>query len=223
MISLFYGVPGAGKTTAMIDYVHEYGENQRVFVVDRAGEWGATDPDGAGESPNPRWRGMDTSRIQTIGNDNVPEEWPENGIFLFQYPWEGEQVAELAVAVGNTVYCDDELDLVAIRKGWEDSALRTMVHRGRHAPNAQGEIGELHILGAARRPQNLHTDVTSMADQCFIFRVQGHRTLERLEADSMIESEEEWERVRMQPNFSYKLWRSDGSSSWGTVKDPFSK
>ncbi len=224
MIQLFYGLPGAGKTTAMMDYVHAHADKHRFFVTDRAAEWGAVDPDNA-EKPNPRWRGLDPKLIRTILPDEVPDEWPETGIFLFQYPWEGLDVAQLAVDVGNVVVCDDEMDLVAVRTGWETSPLRMAVHRGRHAPNAKGEICELHIMGAARRPQNLHIDLTSMADQVFIFRVQGHRTLERLQLDSMISDadDEEWMKISSLPNFEYKLWKNDGTSSWGTVKNPFSK
>jgi hypothetical protein len=56
-----------------------------------------------------------------------------------------------------------------------------------------------------------------------IFRVQGHRTLQRLQADGMVENDEEWLRIRTQPNLQYKLWRSDGSSEWGEISDAYGK
>lgn len=218
IITLFYGVPGAGKTTAMMDYVSAHSDEHRFLVVDRAGEWGSMDPEQP-DQPNPRWRGK-TLPIVVVDKGNLPEPWPETGIFLFQYPWEGPEVAQLVKDIGEAVYVDDEIDLVAVFKGWAESPLRDFVHRGRHLPNAQGEIGKVHILGAARRPQNLHTDLTSLADQTLIFRVQGHRTIDRLVADGMID-DSDIVTVRTMPNLDYKLWRSDGHTEWGRVTDPF--
>ena len=218
MITLFYGVPGAGKTTAMMDYVSAHSQEQRFFVVDRAGEWDALDSDDP-MRPNPRWRGKELP-IQKVKSDALPSEWPDTGIFLFQYPWEGPAVAELAKDVGETVYVDDEIDLVAVYQGWNESPLRDFVHRGRHLPNREGRIGKVHILGAARRPQNLHSDITSLCDQCLIFRVQGFRTIERLIQDSMIDKSEADE-IRNMADLRYKLWKSDGSSEWGEVMNPF--
>lgn len=217
MISLFYGVPGAGKTTAMMDFVAQHALEQVFFVVDRAGEWSVGSPDHA-SSPNPRWRGADIP-ISVVEPDSVPDEW-EPGVYLFQYPWEGIEVAELARSVGNVTYVDDEIDLVAVYKGWESSPLRDFVHRGRHLPNANGDICEVHILGAARRPQSLHTDLTAMADQAMIFRVQGYRTLKRLVDDSYVE-ETDWDEIRTLPNFEYFLWRSNGTIVRGEVSNPF--
>lgn len=218
-ITLFYGVPGAGKTTAMMDYVNMHAFHQRFFVVDRVGEWGINDPENF-DKPNPRWRGRRLPIIEVSKDEET--DFSQNGIYLFQYPWEGNEVAEVCRAVGNATYVDDEIDLVATFKGWTESPLRDFVHRGRHLPNADGEIGRVNILGAARRPQNLHTDLTSLADQVLIFRVQGHRTLERMVLDSMV-TDDMWDEIRLQKTFDYVLWKSDGTITRGYVTDPFKR
>ena len=220
MISLFYGVPGAGKTQAMQDYVSAHAAEHRFMVLDRAGEWEKSTE----ETPNPRWRGADSTLpiYQVPARQDLGDfTFEQTGIYLFGYPWEGGEVASLCVALGHCCYVDDELDMAATYKAWNTSDLRHIVHRGRHMPNAKGEICELHMLGAARRPQNLHSDVTTMADQCLIFRVQGRLTLDRLRQDGMIDSDDEWQRIRTMPNLQYKLWRSDGHTEWGSISDAF--
>lgn len=237
MIELWYGVPGSGKTTAMIGFVGAHADEQRFFVVDRVGEWDVADPDEPG-ALNPRWRGVhapffrlersrgavqqfywewEANEWQAVESPRGP--WPR-GVYLFQHPWEGLEVAALARDVGNVVYVDDEIDTVATVRGWQENPVRDMVHRGRHMPNAQGVVGQLHILGACRRPQSLHVDMTAMCDQAMIFRCQGHRTLGRLLDDSMI-TEDEWNRIRTLPNLRYKLWKATGEEGWGEVSNPF--
>jgi hypothetical protein len=72
-------------------------------------------------------------------------------------------------------------------------------------------------LGAARRPQSLHIDVTSLADQAFIFRVKGRRTWTRL-VDDLILSEEEVPTVAQLRPYAYKLWTASGDApSWGEL------
>jgi hypothetical protein len=67
---------------------------------------------------------------------------------------------------------------------------------------------QAHICGAARRPQSIHTDLSAICEQSFIFRVQGKLTLERLRQDSWIE-DEEWDVIRNQPNLHCKHWRAN--------------
>lgn len=89
--------------------------------------------------------------------------------------------------------------------GWDDSPLRRIVHQGRHLRNESGDITECHLLGAARRPQSLHTDVSEQASHVLVFRIQGKRTLERLLGDSHIE-EDDWDTIRNLPKFHYREW-----------------
>lgn len=222
MINLWIGWPGTGKTTTMMRYVQQHSAVHRFFVVDRAAEWGLTLDDG---SRNPRWEGTPTlHEVPAELREADPEkalEWfdqqPEAGIFLFRFPWEGLEVAELVRQVGNAVYTDDEIDLVGTRGKWEQNPLRDITHRGRHLPNARGEICEAHICGAARRPQSLHADLSAIAEQAFIFRVQGKLTLDRLRADSWIE-DAEWDTIRNLPNLHFRHWPS---GEYMQAADPF--
>lgn len=232
MIGLAFGLPGVGKTQALLDYVGALARQNRFFVVDRAGDWV---PD------SHRWRGVKWKRwskeVALLGGEGpffvtapAPEEsasWlrnlPPHGVVRFGWPWEGLDVARLVREVGNSTYVDDELDFVATTSGWSTNPLRDFCHRGRHLPNAQGEVGEVHILGAARRAQSLHIDVTSLCDFAWVFRIAGHRTLERLVEDRILEDDGEAERARTQELYAYKLWRSNGESTWGqlaTLKEP---
>lgn len=195
-IKLFYGMPGMGKTTLMHDYVRAHPQH-RFFIIEHSDEWL---PDSI------MWRGHPPKPIEVVDKiDNLPQELPEAGAWVF-YGVEANEVAYAAIARGNVVFVDDELDMLARYKGWEQSPLRHMVHRGRHFPNDRGEICELHILGACRRPQNLATDLTDLADEVFSFRVQG-KGLQRLLDDSMLE-QDEWDTVRTLPKFVCRHWPS---------------
>lgn len=222
MISLWIGWPGTGKTTNMMDFVRQQAHVQRFMVVDRAFEWGAELEDG---SPNPRWRGAPPKTLVEVppnlrDSGEAPEwfeEQPETGVYLFRDPWNGHDVGGLCVQLGEAVYVDDEIDLAGTRSGWDHNPLRDIVHRGRHLINYAGERTQCHILGAARRPQSLHTDLSAIADQAFIFRVQGKLTLDRLRADSWIE-DTEWDGIRNLPNLHYRHWPS---GEYRVMEDPF--
>lgn len=235
MIVLAVGVPKMGKTQALLDYVAAHATQNRFFIVDRAGDW--TFPG------NHRWRGTPFMRwsggsvhqhlaFMASANDKQGRPWyadapqsgllewaqqlPPTGVFRFGWPHEGEDVARLATAIGDVVYVDDEIDLVALHAGWLGNPLRDVVHRGRHLPNADGKVCQVHILGACRRLQSLATDVTSLADTVFVFRSQGHRTFQRLLDDRILE-DDEIDPIRLLEPYHFKLWESSGSASWGVL------
>lgn len=215
VIQLAYGMPGFGKSTLLHDLVRSMAKTHRFFVMDNEAGWG---PDGI------HWRGTPPPITIIQGEDQLEhlasihaDEFPDSGVFVFRNI-ESDAVAELAVAKGNVTYVNDELDKVGKRKGWETSSLRRIVHEGRHLPNENGDICELHILGACRRPQNLHTDLTDLADQVYIFRVKGSRTLQRLLADSMIE-DHEWDTIRELPKFHFLHYPSSKFLSVKPVGD----
>lgn len=197
-IILIYGMPGMGKTTWMHDYIKAQPQ-QRFFVMDHAEEWG---------EDAPHWRGKPPPLTIFERGDGIPAAggFPDFGVFIFR-GMEFFDVADLCLREGNTVYVDDEIDLAARKQGWDDNPIRTMVHQGRHAENHAGEFTQVHVLGACRRPQSLHTDITDLAEQVCIFRVQGTRTLGRLESDSMLE-EGEWDTIRTLPKFQFRHWPS---------------
>jgi len=136
---------------------------------------------------------------------------------LFSWPWEPRQVAELARQVGDVTYADDEIDLLATYTDWLNNPLRDFCHRGRHLPDVEGIARKVNIFGAARRPQNLHTDVTALADEVLIFRVQGEGTLKRLVREGMLREEHVYAASTL-PNFHYFLWRSTGEISRGILQ-----
>jgi len=225
-IRLALGVPGAGKSLALQDMVRDGSREGHVyFVPDRAAEWSATELDGV--TPNVRWRGDPPNIVYAPPPQHEKEvidlDWYKeirdtgNAVVLFPYPWEARDVARIAQQVGGVVYCDDEIDLLATYQAWLDNPVRDFVHRGRHLPDVDGIPREVHIYGAARRPQNLHTDVTSMADEVLIFRVAGSRTLKRLVDEGML-TEEMVPEARTMPNFHYFLWKSTGEITRGVLE-----
>lgn len=245
MIGLAIGLPKMGKTQALQDYVGAHALQNRFFVVDRTDDW---------KDDSHRWRGIKwkvwsrhIARVAAAAGittlplttdrpwySDAPApghgalEWakklPATGVFRFGWPWEGADVAQLTADVGNATYVDDEIDFTALPSGWERNPLREFAHRGRHLPNADGVMGQVHVLGAARRPQNMHIDLTTLADFVWIFRIRGHRTLERLVHDSLL-LPEELDQVRELPPQHFRFWTVDGETSWGNLipyahKDP---
>lgn len=219
-VSLFVGVPGAGKTQAMVDLCAKQAMTHVFMVCSQAREWE--------DLKSPRWRGQGKKLpIVSVGatpdkRDDVVEELLEvkNGVFVFGYPWEPWEVANVTRDVGNAVYVDDEIDMFAEYKSWSTNPLRDFVHRGRHLPNINGDPSTVDIYGAARRVQNLHTDLTSMADEVLVFRSQGKHTIKRLVEEGYID-DAEVEHVRAMPNMQFCGWRSSGEKFYGVIDNPY--
>jgi hypothetical protein len=184
VIVLLYGLPGYGKTTLLRSMVKVYAQTHLLMVKDHALEWGPQSPAWRGRPPENLWM----ADAETIRKTPV-EELPATGVLVFQQATAAEVVA-LAVDKAPAVYVDDEIDVLARRKGWDDSPLKEIVHRGRHAMNENESPCEVHLLGACRRPQSLHTDLTDMVNEVYIFRVRGSRTLNRLVDDSLLEGDD---------------------------------
>ena len=152
-VKLFLGLPGTGKTQAMIDFISLDLSSKTphlFFCVDRAAEWG-THVDGV---ENPRWRGRKWKEGECVvaPNPDKFERWIEDegladsGLVLFRAPWEGIDIARYSILFGDIVYVDDEIDLVAVYEKWKENPLREIIHRGRHLPNAQGVPCKAHIM-----------------------------------------------------------------------------
>lgn len=207
-IRLAFGVPGAGKSTLLHDLVAAHAQTHRLLVQDNEAQWG---PDGV------HWRGRPPKLLRVFYEADFEafraealegDEPPPPGVYVFRGV-DPNAVAQLCAEIGDTVYVNDEIDRIARRKGWETSALRDIVHEGRHLEAADGEHRQVHLLGACRRPQNLHTDLTDLCDEVFCFRLKGKNTRDRLLADNVIEDEAEWERIRALPNFEFKHMPSE--------------
>lgn len=234
MFQLWLGVEGSGKTQGMQDHVAADVSGNCFFVRDFRNDWAATNAYG---QPNPRWRGA-VPRMWSAPPPPVTDELRrglevarhEGGIVRFPHPWTPRQVAQLALDVGDVVLVDDEIDELATYTEWEDNPVREIIHRGRGTPDANGVIREVHLLGAARRAQNIHIDLASLATSVCVFHPQGKRTIGRC-------LDEEWltaEQVPIAqsfavtrpggpyvPVFEFFLWERGGHRSRGFITNPF--
>lgn len=219
MIKLFVGVPGAGKSLAMQDTVRLLNRESKLgcVVIDRTNEWAILDKDGL---QNVRWRGDPPSLTLLTGGDSegsireALEGARDNGRTVVFQQTEPAVVGDWVRRIGYLVYCDDEIDLTARVKGWHENPLRAFVHTGRHLPNEDGYPSEVHILGACRRVQNIHTDLTELADEVFVFRSQGKNTIKRILDEGWCDDAHVY-KIQTQPNLSYHRWRNDGSMTEG--------
>ena len=211
-IQLFIGVPGSGKTQAMQDTIRMNCENNRFLCIDRANEWLAD---------SPRWRGEQVPRVAVPADMEFdPQFYERSGLYIFDNTWEPIDVASHARLLGNCVYVDDEIDLSATYKGWLENPIRDFVHRGRHLPNAEGEPCVVHVMGAARRVQNLHSDLTSMADEALVFRIQGMHTMKRIEKEGWL-SPEQIQVAQYMPDLNFFRWTNRGTISPGHLEPAF--
>lgn len=225
-IKLFLGCPGAGKSLAIQDLVYESTkQGWPCFVIDHCLEWlthSLNEQTGELDKPNIRWRGKPPLiiRVPIDSPDEATEEGLEKNACLVHESidgWTPELVAKQALRFGNCIYVDDEIDMFAVYKGWEENPLKEFIHRGRHMMNERNDITKMHVFGAARRPQNLHTDLTSMADEVFTFRVQGKTTLKRVVDEGYI-LPEQVEIARNMDNLDYFKWTSGGRIIQGYMK-----
>lgn len=198
MIVLAYGMPGFGKTLLLHQLVREQ-PGYQYFVVDRTGDW----------SPSAEhWSGRPPKNLYTFhAPKDLPRDgFPDEGVFVFP-GWENETVAQMCIDNAPAVLVDDELDLAGGKVGsWEKNPMREFIHRGRHVKNKFGKYAEVHLFGACRRPQSLHTDF-GLATEVYIFRCQGDATLNRLRADAFIR-DEEMERIQNLERFECRHWPS---------------
>ena len=222
-ITLALGVPKAGKTLALQYMVRQAVADGHVcYVVDRCDDWAPESERWSGDVPQCAYvhELQDAFGFEDDVKSNL-HELRESGrgcMVLFPWPYDGLMVAELARAVGDVIFVDDELDLTAPLNGrWapsekdpEGHPLRDFTHRGRHLPNERGVVTDNHIWGASRRPQNLHTDLTQLVDEVLLFRLRGRKTWQRVEAEGWLEDPEQLGELRTLENLHYFLWRSTG-------------
>lgn len=198
-IKLFYGLPGMGKSLAMHDLVAAQCHEHRFFIADHEDGW---------IEDSQLWRGRPPEITVVPPGWQPPDELEDAGIWVFpvrKEGWDGRLVAELACHVGDVTLVDDELDKAGRKEGFDKSALRTIAHEGRHVLNRHGHHRPVHLMGAGRRPQKLHNDLSELAEEVFIFRVMGERTLGRLLEDEHI-SKDDLSILPTLPRFECKRW-----------------
>lgn len=223
MITLCLGVPGSGKSLALQDLVREGCAAGLTFAAfDHAFEWSALDKDG---NENVRWRGEppNIAHVEKCSHDeacDLLEKARDNdggSLLVFSAPWESLDVARIVLDVGDCSFVDDEIDLIATNENWGGNPLKEFIHRGRHSVDRHGYPREVHAYGAARRIQYLHTDLTSLANQIFVFRLQGSTTLTRAVKEGFLEAEMV-DTVRALPNLHFVKWTTEGRHAWGRLK-----
>src|SRR5262249_29945529 len=136
LIILSYGLPGTGKSAMLHDLAAQHAETHRVFCCDHEDGWG---------QDAVYWRGHPPKRLTLVTNEDhlseleetPEEELPPSGVWVFRHV-EPSRIAQLTADKGDAIFIDDEIDALARREGWEDSALRKIAHEGRHLPNEDG-------------------------------------------------------------------------------------
>lgn len=180
-IELFIGMPGTGKSFAMLYRVLELTQmGWKCFVSDIVGEWA---------EDSWRWAGQPPPIYNYENVKDDIEEIDKGCVIRFDGSQPRLECARQARHHANCWYVDDEIDMVAIAQGWADNPLKDFVHRGRHLATPYG-IRKGNILGAARRLQYLHTDLSGMADILNIFRVRGSTTIKRLAEEGWLSAEQ---------------------------------
>ncbi len=203
MIVLAFSLPGFGKSTLLHDLVKAQAHAQRFFIVDHDWSWG---PEGY------HWRGAPPENLVVVSKKSGWPDMPDVGVLACR-GFDPMEIYARAVAEGWSTVVDDEIDKTARKKGWDDSPLRGIVHEGRHLENASGEFTEMHLYGAARRVQNLHTDLTELASEIYVGRLKGKNTLQRLVDENAIE-EDQTDEIRALPKFRFWWTRSDGEGRY---------
>jgi hypothetical protein len=195
MIQLAYGTVGSGKSTLLHDLVAAQSKYQRFLCMDHEQGW---------HSEGVHWRGKPPT-IYDIEKEGVIPDFREFGVYRFRsIQWDPREVAQMCLDMPyDCCYVDDEIDKAGRKEGFDTSPLRKILNEGRHIETSDGNIHQVHLLGGCRRPQKLHRDF-DLAYEFFIFRVQGSTTLKRLRDDACVE-DNEWDRIRMLPNFQFKF------------------
>jgi hypothetical protein len=186
MITIYLGAPGSGKSYLMRSHVRvllaeldKRGSAVVFLIVDHDDSWrtGAQvdelPPDAVGY-----FTSADAYREL--------ESLPRVAVFRGVPPLE---VAALALAIGDAVYVDDEIDHALGDSPWLRSPLREIVKRGRHIRAEDGEVASVSALVATHRAANLPTDVSGLFSRVYVGRLTAWRDAQRVHQEGWIERE----------------------------------
>lgn len=167
-VHLYLSRPGGGKSTLLRQHVYETRHDVRAFLI--------LDRDMKGT-----WLGpVFTSTAQVRALSALPRWCVFQGVA-------GGDVAELAIAIGDTVLVDEEVHRTIVERPWKpwDPAKRTghplyaILHEGRHLANQRGEVGSVSALIATHRPSNLPADLPALCDSVYLGCLPGYADADR--------------------------------------------
>lgn len=172
--TLYTGKPGSGKSTLLRTHVTELVQtpNAPVVLIVNHGEK-------AGE---PSWRDVPGARVYR----SVQEWWHDPSHVAVFEGVPGVEVAALAIAVGWSIYVDDECDDIVRDGRWTDNPLREIIKRGRHLANRAGEVTEVHAWLATQRVAGLPGDLQGLFDRVYVGRLDGWNDADRVRAEGWV-------------------------------------
>lgn len=167
-VHLYLGKPGSGKSTLLRRHVYEPRHDVRAFLI--------LDRDGKGTWMGPTFRNAAELRQRA----DLPRWCVFRGA-------SGAEVAELAIAIGDCVYVDEEVHRTIAERPWRpwDPARRTghplfaILHEGRHMENQRGEVGSVSAMIATHRPANLPADLPALCDSVYLGQLPGYADADR--------------------------------------------
>lgn len=209
-----FGLPGTGKSKLLHGLVREQAHVQRFLCLDHEEGWAK---DGY------HWQGKPPRIVDVGAGQRADEEYfNEPGVYRFPSNlWDGRAVGSLCLELPyDVVLVDDEADKAGRKEDFDNSPVRTILNEGRHIVTDDA-LHVVHGMFACRRPQKLHRDF-DLAEEVYIFRLKGGATRRRLLDDSLIEDDDDWERIKALPNghFYWQGRTPDGEykSDWLVLK-----
>lgn len=167
-VHLYIAKPRAGKSTLIREHVYGVRHDVRAFLI--------MDRDGKGTWPGPVFRSV----LELRASPTLPR-W-----CVFRGP-SGADVAELAIAIGDTVIVDEEVHRTIAERPWKpwDPGKRTghplyaVLHEGAHLENQRGEVCAVSALIATHRPANLPADLPALCDSVYLGCLPGYADADR--------------------------------------------
>lgn|SRR5512141_922188 len=209
MLSIATGQMGTGKTLQLHRLARESADSFRILVAAHNEDW---------QPEAPHWDGNPPPiKLYGPGEGIAPDEPIEgNGIHVFYS--DAIDIARKAIWLGNTIFVDDEADMVANRNGFRAvdtnfnkydafqqvyafHPLWLIANQGRHIQNREKQICQVHALLALRRVQDADAVVIDNAKNIYVFRSEGRAAQMLVDRDKV--PRDELETIRKLPDFVF--------------------